>query len=280
MPRVSTARIRRHLKSLRYPIYETRNRLLGARGARLNRRFQLDEIHRLGALPGAGQLRARVVVVIPTFNRPEALAAAVHSALTQSFDDLAVVVVDDGGGLPELPQDPRLVPVSLRRNSGTVGLVRNVGISLADSEFIAYLDDDNLWTPDHVATAVAALDADSMLAAVYTSVRRLWPDGSQLDVLDEPFNRRKLRSGSFVDMNSLVVRRAANVGFSALPRNKNTHPEEDWEYLWRLSRRGRVAHVSKVTVLYAINPASYYTTWLDGEGRELGSAPPTSPEDS
>jgi glycosyltransferase involved in cell wall biosynthesis len=219
-------------------------------------------------------------VVIPTFKRPGGLVKAVQSALSQSYQDFVVVVVDDGGGLPDLPQDPRLVAVSLGRNTATLGLVRNVGISLADSEFIAFLDDDNVWTSDHVATAVAALDDDPAITAVYTSVRRLWPDGSELDVLDEDFDRRKLRQGSFVDANSIVVRRASNRGFSVLPRTKTTHPKEDWEYVWRLSRRGRVAHVREVTVLYAVNPDSYYTTWLDGQGRELRTATPAATEET
>jgi glycosyltransferase involved in cell wall biosynthesis len=209
------------------------------------------------------RLKARVVVVIPTFKRPAGLVRAVQSALSQTYPDVAVVVVDDGAGLPELPDDPRLLAVSLSRNSGTLGLVRNVGISLADSEFIAFLDDDNVWTADHLASAVGALEDDPGLAAVYTSVRRLWPDGSELDVLGEPFDRRKLRQDPYVDANSIVVRRACNRGFSVLPRGKITLPKEDWEFVWRLSARGRVAHVPKVTVLYSVNPDSYYTIWGD-----------------
>jgi glycosyltransferase involved in cell wall biosynthesis len=217
--------------------------------------------------------QARVLVVIPTFKRPEGLLSALRSALGQTYVDLVVVVVDDGAGLPDLPPDSRLVAVSLSRNSATLGLVRNVGMNLADSEYIAFLDDDNAWTPDHVATAVAALEADPTLAAVYTSVRRIRPDGSQLDILGEPFDRRKLRQRSFVDANSIVVRRASSQGFSVLPRSKNTHPKEDWEHTWRLSRRGRVEHVRKITVNYAINPDSFYTEW-GGADRPVSTSTP------
>jgi glycosyltransferase involved in cell wall biosynthesis len=242
-------------------VYETRNKIVGARAAQRNRRFQADEVRRLRQLCAGKRLQARVLVVIPTYKRPDRLLAAVASALSQTYKDLVVVVVDDGGGLPDLPPNPRLIAVSLSRNSATLGLVRNVGIDLADSEFIAFLDDDNVWTPDHVATAVAALQADPTLAAVYTSVRRLLPDGSELDVLGEPFDRVKLRENPYVDANSIVVRRSANRGFSIVPRVKSTLPKEDWEYVWRMSRRERVAHVPKVTVLYSVNPESYFTSW-------------------
>jgi glycosyltransferase involved in cell wall biosynthesis len=258
-------RARRLVRSWRGPVYETRNKVFGARAALRNRRFQADEVRRLRQLSEGQQLRARVLVVIPTYKRPEGLVRAVDSALSQTYEDLIVVVVDDGGGLPDLRPDPRLRAVSLSRNSATLGLVRNVGIDLADSEFIAFLDDDNVWTPDHVATAVAALHDDPTLAAVYTSVRRLWPDGSELDVLAEPFNRVKLREDPYVDSNSIVVRRSSNRGFSVLPRSKSTLPKEDWEYVWRMSRRGRLAHVPRITVLYTVNPGSYYTAWDFGD---------------
>jgi GT2 family glycosyltransferase len=208
--------------------------------------------------------KASVLIVIPTYQRHSELVRAVKSALSQTYRDLVVVVVDDGGGLPHLLPDPRLTAVSLSLNTSTLGLVRNVGTELADSEFIAFLDDDNVWTPDHVATAVAALQKDPTLAAVYTAVRRLRSDGSALDVLGEPFSRRKLREDPYIDANSIIVRRSYHRGFSVLPRNRNTLPKEDWEYVWRMSRRGRLAYVPKVTVLYSVNPDSYYTIWSSG----------------
>ena len=258
------------LRSYRYPALEIRNRIVNVLAERRNVRFQRAEIERLRGQISRPSSDPRVLVVIPTFKRPTALREAVRTALSQTVDDVAVVVVDDGGGLGELPADPRLIAVSLSRNTATVGLVRNVAINLVESAFIAFLDDDNVWTPDHLATALAAFDDDPELGMVYTSVRRLWPDGSQLDVLDQPFDRRRLREGSFVDVNSMVVRRnRSDRGFSVLPRGKNTHPEEDWEYIWRLSRGVKVAHVPPVTVLYSINPDSYYTVWLDSDGQEL-----------
>ncbi len=242
-------------------MYEARNRITQVVRTNSARKLQREELLRLsGEIP---RRRAQVLVVIPTYKRPDGLLRALSSALAQNFDGLAVAVVDDGGGLPDLPQDPRLTAVSLARNTATLGLVRNVGIALADSEFIAFLDDDNVWAPDHLATAVAALEQDPGLGAVYTSVRRIRPDGTELDVLGDPFDRKRLKNHSYIDANSIVVRRDADVGFSVLPRTKKTMPKEDWEYLWRLSRKHRLRHIPRVTVNYSVNPDSYYTTWDD-----------------
>lgn len=254
---------KRMLRPWRCLVYEQRNRFVGRSSLKENQRFHARELTRLRATLTSGCPRARVVVVVPTYNRPDGVVRAVESALAQTFRNLAVVVVDDGAGLRELPTDPRLVAVSLSRNTATLGLVRNIGIDLSDSEFIAFLDDDNVWTPEHVATAVSALDANPGLSAVYTSVSRMRPDGTELDVLDSAFDRRRLRWDPYIDANSVVVRRSCNRGFSVLPRTKRTLPKEDWEYVWQLSRRGRIEHVPKVTVRYAINPDSFFTEWAD-----------------
>ncbi|MCZ9339840.1 glycosyltransferase family 2 protein, partial [Streptomyces sp. TRM76130] len=108
------------------------------------RRIEDAETRRLAAdLPAPPT--ALVATVIATHRRPEALRAAVRSALAQTVRDQVVIVVDDGAGLPGLPDDPRLSAVSLSRNTGVAGVVRNVGIRLTRSRYVAFLDDDNLW---------------------------------------------------------------------------------------------------------------------------------------
>ncbi|MGQ0779034.1 MAG: glycosyltransferase family 2 protein [Pseudonocardiales bacterium] len=258
--RVSGA-VRRKLRSTfgLWPMHEARNRaLLGYRVPAL-RRLESAEVARLALLLD-GRNSARVVTVMPTYRRPELLLHAVASALAQTITDHLVVVVDDGGGLPPLPSDPRLVAVSLSRNTGVAGLVRNVGIRLTRSPFLAFLDDDNRWRPDHLAHALAGLDRGADL--VYTAMSRYRPDGSLLDVVSRPFDRRALADSSWaVDTNSIVVRRDPDVLFSRLPRVKSTLPGEDWEFVHRISKRRMVEHIPEQTVQYLVNEASYYTRW-------------------
>lgn len=268
------ASVRRRLRA-RYglwPLHEVRTKALGWPGALRLRAFEDAEVRRLAAATDAAIASAIVTTVIPTYRRPEGLRAAVASALAQDVASHAVIVVDDGAGLPELPADPRLVAVSLRRNTGSVAIVRNVGIRLARSPYVAFLDDDNTWRPDHLRLSLGALQEGADV--VYTAVRRLRPDGSTLDVLSTPFDRRALaEEDCFVDTNAVVARLDRAVRFSRLPRPRGRYPREDWELVWRLSRTRRVVHVPEPTVLYAVNPASYYTSWRSddttaGEGPE------------
>lgn len=95
-----------------------------------------------------------VSVIIPTFKRPELLAKALASAQAQTWANLEIIVVGDCDPTLTLASSlPGLRVINLPRNYGAGGATpRNVGIQAAQGEYIAYLDDDNEWTPDHVAS--------------------------------------------------------------------------------------------------------------------------------
>lgn len=252
------ALLRRHLGWL--PLYEMRNKLLLGHTAIPLRRLENAEVARLAATLG-GRPRATVATVLLTYRRPDDLRRAVESVLGQTFRDQVVMVVDDGGGLPSLPDDPRLSAVSLSRNVRVAGVSRNVGIRLTDSDYVAFLDDDNLWHPHHLETAMSRLRGDDAPDAVYTAMRRVTPDGALRDILSVPFDRATARNSSFLDPNPLVARRTPQLHFSRMRRTREVAPREDWEMIYRYSRRRRLEHVPVPTVDYLVNPASYWTAW-------------------
>lgn len=211
-----------------------------------------------------GPVTAAVVTVIPTHRRPEPLLRAVRSALAQTVDDHHVLVVDDGAGLPPLPDHPRLTAVSLRRNVGTVGVVRNVGIRLSRSSYLAFLDDDNTWAPTHLEVALGCLAEGADL--VCAGLRRVTGDGQEVDVLAGPVTRAELRERSTVDASAIVARRRPGVRFARTPCRYGEFPREDWELVWRLGRSLRVVRGPEVTVTYVVHDDSRYTAWVAGEG--------------
>jgi glycosyltransferase involved in cell wall biosynthesis len=69
--------------------------------------------------------------------------------------------------------------------------VRNEGVRLAHGEFVAFLDDDNTWEPEHLARLVAVLEQDDTLGAAH-SFRRLWnADGSPYAARVHPWNNAR-----------------------------------------------------------------------------------------
>jgi len=248
------------------PLAELRNKaVLGYTAIGLNR-FERSEVRRLvRTMPGGVRPSARVAVVILTYKRPDVLRRAVESVLAQTMGDLVLVVVDDGGGgLPELPSDERLHVVSQRRNINVPGVSRNIGIALTDSQYVAFLDDDNRWHPHHLQTALARLeggDPADRPDGVYTAMRRVLPDGTEHDVLSVAFDRKLAWERCFLDPNPFVARRTPALHFSRLRRTKAVAPKEDWELIYRYSRRHRVEHIPEPTVDYSIHPRSYWTAW-------------------
>lgn len=204
--------------------------------------------------------RAEVAVVVPTYRRPALLQRAVLSVLAQSFEDVVVVVVDDGGGQVDgLPDDPRVHLRALRRNTAVLGVVNNVGIRVSRSRYVAVLNDDNVWRPDHLARAVAALQAGPDI--VYTGMCRRRSDDSVVDHLAVPYDRGVLRRSAYIDSSALVFRRLPGLHFSRVPRGRADIPMEDWEFVWRYGRRHRVELVPDVTVDYLIHEGTYFTDW-------------------
>jgi Glycosyl transferase family 2 len=228
------------------------------------RRFEDAEVRRitdsLESIP-----TALVATIVPTYRRPQMLQRAVQSALAQSISDQVVIVVDDGAGLPELPDDPRLFAVSLSRNTAVAGVVRNVGIRISRSKYVAFLDDDNEWDDNHLEVALRALgypdDTRPPADVVYTAIRRVHPDGEQMDLLSTPFDRKLLARKGYIDINSAVIRRFDGLHFCRLARPAGKYPGEDWELIYRISRRHKTMHVPVATASYLINPESYWISW-------------------
>jgi hypothetical protein len=246
-----------------WPTLELRNKVVMAPKLPRLIAFENREVHRHAAALGRTPT-AKVAVIVPTYRRPQQLLAAIDSILKQEVQDFVVMVVDDGAGLPELPSDPRVTGVSLERNVGIAGLVRNVGIRLTNSRYLAFLDDDNTWTPQHLTLTTAALEAGADF--VYTDLRRRTAAGADMDIVSADFDRRRFSdTSSWVDTNAIVLPRSARARFSRLPRVPKTLPREDWEFTWRQTKGARVQHIAVPTVEYLVNPESYFTVWRLGE---------------
>jgi glycosyltransferase involved in cell wall biosynthesis len=101
------------------------------------------------------QASPRVSVVIPTYRRPVELKRALESVLSQDFTDIEILVVDDNPpGTPGREATTRLLeslegPLVHIPTEGSLGGAgaRNVGIEQARGEYVAFLDDDDMWLP-------------------------------------------------------------------------------------------------------------------------------------
>lgn len=122
-----------------------------------------------------------VSAVIPTYNRPEFLHGAIESVLDQDYDDLELVVVDDSSDTDyatniaaEYPDTVRCVAHDENRG---LSAARNTGIETANGDYLAFLDDDDRWTPAKLDKQVTALEANPNAGLATCPVVAVTPDG-------------------------------------------------------------------------------------------------------
>ena len=102
----------------------------------------------------------RVSVLIPVYNCAPWIAAAIESVLAQTYQDFEIIVADDGSTdqTVQIVQRYPRVQYLFQPHSG-ISAARNLALSKARGELIAFLDADDLWAPNKLALQVSYLDA-------------------------------------------------------------------------------------------------------------------------
>ncbi len=124
----------------------------------------------------------RVSVVVATYNRSQVLKHAIWSVIESTFTDWELIVVgdcctDDTEECVASFRDARIRFVNLPRHTGEQGGPNNHGVALARGGYIAFLNHDDIYLPDHLATCVAELDrGEADLVWVPAAVAQKAPD--------------------------------------------------------------------------------------------------------
>lgn len=197
-----------------------------------------------------------VSVIIPTKDRPEMLTQAIHSVLNQTFTDLEIIVVNDGG------VDVQSVISRLNTRGNIVykkhdraldrSAARNTGIRAARGKYIAYLDDDDIYYPNHIETLIKFLEngeykiayTDAVMAqqekknGEYVTVNRSAP--YSLD-----FDNDKILVSNCTPNLCLMHEKSCLDEVGLFDETLSTH--EDWDLIIRLSRKFNIAHIKETT---------------------------------
>jgi glycosyltransferase involved in cell wall biosynthesis len=204
----------------------------------------------------------QVSVVIPTRNRSKLLATTLHAVLRQQAVDLEVIVVDEAStdDTPAMLAAIRDSRVQFLRHEAPRGVstARNRGAEEARGDWIAFLDDDDLWAPDKLARqleAATAADRDW----VYTGAVNI---GDDLQIV---YGRPPLPPEEVVPAivrynaipgggSNVVLRRSVfrRVG----PFDTRLRNTEDWEMWIRLAKAGPPAWVRSPLMAYRVHPSN------------------------
>ena len=216
-----------------------------------------------------------VSIVIPTLHRPQLVLRAIRSVLNQTFGEIELIVVVDG---PDAVTEAAVRSISDTRlqlvvnpRSLTAAGARNVGADHATGDWIAFLDDDDEWSPNklerqmeyaHGMTFVSCLSRVVTPRAAYVRPRLVYDHSVPLD--EYLFDRRSLFSETgFIQTSSYLLPRSL---FDRVRFNVES-AHDDWELILRLSKEPGIRIVTVPEVLVTLyseedrSSLSGRTTW-------------------
>lgn len=123
-----------------------------------------------------------VSVVIPTYNRSGYVVEALDSVLRQTYPDYEVIVVDDGStdGTHEALKPYRDRIRYVRQENLGEGAARNLGVSHARGEYVAFLDSDDMWEPEFLAATMEAFKRFPEARMVTTNFKMINAEGETI----------------------------------------------------------------------------------------------------
>jgi len=154
-----------------------------------------------------------VSVIIPAHNDETRLPRAIRSVLGQSLPVSEIVVVDDGSEdrTAEVAASfPKTICLR-QKNSGAAG-ARNAGIARARSEWIAFLDSDDEWTPDHIKNAWSLIQGQPGIAWYFCPYEKKSESGRLISVLEL---KNAVPSNRVIEDYFLIEAKGDSAGFTS-----------------------------------------------------------------
>jgi glycosyltransferase involved in cell wall biosynthesis len=213
-----------------------------------------------------------ISVVIPAYNSGPLLAETLRSVLAQTLQPDEVLVIDDGStdGTADVAESFGPPVRVFRRANARQGASRNFGVEQATSEWIAFVDHDDLWVPEKLERQMQALSANPKADLCYTARAHFDQDRGkgrwQLIIPVPPaagIRKALFRNTTFLP-SSVVIRRSTFLAAGGF--NTSFRIVEDWDLWLRLLNAGvQFAACQEPLMLYRVHSQNLSRTaqvWL------------------
>lgn len=199
-----------------------------------------------------------VSVIVPTYNRPDLLMRAIQSVINQTYLNIEIVVVNDGGIdveniLNSWGNDLNIVLIQQNEHKG-VSVARNIALRAARGEIITYLDDDDIFLSSHISTIVEGLQKDHdpfvYTESEYVSERlecgKLIELSRKKPDADVSYHKERLHIANYIPINTWGHWKSILGQIGYFDESLDNH--EDWDFLLKCARKFAFVHIPVATV--------------------------------
>lgn len=192
-----------------------------------------------------------VTVIVRTKDRPALLRQAIAS-IRASSPSAPIVVVNDGGKSAIAATGEGVTVIEHETSRGRSEAM-NSGVATATTEWIAFLDDDDLYYEEHLPTlfrAAASRDALGWYTDAVSAIYEIGEDGApvvrqRLRSYAAEFDRELLAVDNYIPLPTLLVRKSDFLSAGGFDPAFDLF--EDWDFLLRLSKLGELMRIPRVT---------------------------------
>ena len=200
---------------------------------------------------------SRVDIIIPAYNPGSFLRKSIESVLAQTYKNFNIMVIDDCStqNIELITKTyPEVNLIRTEKNSGP-SAARNLGIKNTNSEFISFLDADDIMHNEKLEKSIRELDRDPKVGltcgnyrVIYNRKRILKPFYSR----PININHRMLLRQNFVASGSTTVRRSVleDVGLF----DESLWISEDYDLWLRISEKYKIKYIHEILYYYSVEP--------------------------
>ncbi len=229
-------------------IWPKENRPLNALSFSLS---TLDYSHH--ALPDVLPL---VSVITRTQNRPDFLREAIRSVARQTYPNIELIVVNDGGvNCKAIVEEESVASIQqfhyqhLEKQKGR-SHAANTGLDLSHGDFLIFLDDDDWFESHHIQALYEQLTLYKEAIAAYSAVRCLNAEGEVTRVFADDFDAIQLSIDNFIPIHAILFKRSVLAQGCAFDENLDLC--EDWDFWLQVQQYGIFTFVAEIGANYRL----------------------------
>jgi len=217
----------------------------------------------------------KVSIVMPVYNGERYLGIAIESVLRQTYKDFELLIINDGStddsaGIISKYSDSRITLIQNESKNG-VSAARNAGLARANGEYVAFLDCDDVATPDRLSVQVDFLESHNEFVMIGARVLVIDENGNPTgDKWKYPASSAQIPS--ILLFQNYFTQSAVCARTSCLVQHwyrTEYPPAEDYELWLRMARMGSVWNLPKCLLHYRKHPGGMSTVRADALERSV-----------